>query len=205
MNLSDDLAGLNYTRYHDWQKNHTIHNSQPAISLFFGDAYKGLDAASLNAETLQTLNNKLIILSGMYGLLRPFDLIQPHRLEMGTKLKNIKGNNLYDFWRYDVTNELNMRINKTNTKYVVNLASNEYFKVVDKKQLKADVITPVFKQEKAGKYKTVAIYAKRARGLMTRFIAENNISNPEYLKAFDYDNYTFSEQMSKTNEMVFIR
>jgi len=205
MSLSDDLAGLNYTRYHDWDKNHSLENSQPAISLFFGDAYKGLNAKSLDTKTLQILNEKLINLSGMYGFLKPFDLIQPHRLEMGTKLKNEQGNNLYDFWKTDVTNELNKYINKTKTQFVVNLASNEYFKVVDKKQLKAEIITPIFKEEKVGKYKTIAIFAKRARGLMTRFIAENNISNPEYLKAFDYDNYTFSEEMSKDNEMVFIR
>ncbi len=205
MSISDDLAGLNYTRYHDWQKNHTIKNSQPAINLFFGDAYKGLDAKSLDTKILQILNNKLIILSGMYGLLKPFDLIQAHRLEMGTKLKNERGNNLYDFWRNDVTNELNKYINKTKSEFVVNLASNEYFKLIDKKQLNAKIITPIFKEEKAGKYKTIAIFAKRARGLMTRFIAENNISNPEYLKAFDYDNYTISEEMSKSNEMVFIR
>ena len=205
MSLSDDLAGLNYTRYHDWKKNHNLKNSQPAISLFFGDAYKGLNAKSLDKKSLQVLNKKLIILSGMYGLLKPFDLIQPHRLEMGTKLKNERGNNLYDFWKADVTNELNKYIDKTKTKFVVNLASNEYFKVIDKKQLKAEIITPIFKEEKAGKYKTIAIFAKRARGLMTRFIAENNISNPEYLKAFDYENYTFSEEMSKENEMIFIR
>ena len=205
MNLSDDLAGLNYTRYHDWNRNHTVKNSQTAISLFFGDAYKGLDVASLNNESLQTLNNKLIILSGLYGLLKPFDLIQSHRLEMGTKLSNSKGNNLYEFWKNNVTNELNKKIKKDKAKYIINLASNEYFKVLDKKQLKAEIITPIFKEVKAGKYKTVAIYAKRARGLMTRFIAENNISNPEYLKAFDYENYTFSEEMSKGNEMVFIR
>ncbi len=205
MNLSDDLAGLNYTRYHDWEKNHNSKNSQVAINLFFGDAYKGLDAKSLNKELLQVLNKKLIILSGMYGLLKPFDLIQAHRLEMGTKLKNELGNNLYDFWKTDVTNELNKYIKKTKTEFIVNLASNEYFKVIDKKQILTEIITPIFKEEKAGKYKTIAIYAKRARGLMTRFIVENNISNPEYLKAFDYDNYTFSDEMSKDNEMVFIR
>jgi len=205
MNLSNDLAELNYTRYHNWQKNHNLKNSIPAISLFYGDAYKGLDAKHLDNKTLQILNNKLFILSGMYGLLKPFDLIQPHRLEMGTKLKNEIGKNLYDFWKTNITTELNKFIDKSKIQFVINLASNEYFKVVDKKQLKAKIITPVFKQEKAGKYKTIAIFAKRARGLMTRFIAENNISNPEYLKAFDYENYTFSEEMSKDNDMIFIR
>jgi len=205
MKLSDDLAELNYIRYQEWTKTHTEKNSQAAISLFYGDAYKGIDAKTLDTTSLNTLNNKLIILSGMYGLLKPFDLIQSHRLEMGTKLKNESGNNLYDFWKTDVTTELNKLIKKSKTEYIVNLASNEYFKVIDKKQLQAEIITPIFKEEKAGKYKTIAIYAKRARGLMTRFIAENNINNPEYLKAFDYENYTYSEGMSKANELIFIR
>lgn len=205
MGLSDDLAELNYTRYQDWDIKHNESNSQAAINLFFGDAYKSLDARNLSTETLSVLNEKLIILSGMYGFLKPFDLIQPHRLEMGTKLKNVRGNNLYDFWKQDVTSELNIIISKSDTKYIVNLASNEYFKVIDRKLLKAELITPVFKEEKAGKYKTIAIFAKRARGLMTKFIAENNINKPEYLKAFDYDNYIFSAEMSKAGEMVFIR
>ena len=205
MNLSDDLAELNFVRYHNWKKNHSIKNSQPAINLFFGDAYKGLAAKNLSSDKIINLNKKLMILSGMYGLLKPFDLIQEHRLEMGTKLKNERGNNLYDFWKKEVTSELNKQIKKTKTEYIINLASKEYFKVIDTKQISSQIITPVFKELKAGKYKTIAIFAKRARGLMTRFIVENNISNPEYLQAFDYENYTYSAEMSKKNEMVFIR
>ena len=205
MNLSNDLALLNSNRYLNWKKNHSLENSIPAIKLFYGDAYRGLDAKTLSSESLLNLNDKLLILSGLYGILRPFDLIQEHRLEMGTKLENPYGNNLYKFWQDTVTGFINNVFENDNNKILINLASNEYFKVINKKQLKADIVTPVFKENKDGKYKTIAIHAKRARGLMTRFIVENNIEDIEHLKAFDYENYYFSKEMSSTKEYVFIR
>ncbi len=205
MNLSDDLAELNLNRYLSWDKNHNNQNAVAAINLFYGDAYKGLEAKSLPKEALYKLNEKLLILSGLYGLLHPFDLIQEHRLEMGTRLNNPKGSTLYDFWKNLVTDKINEELSKEKNKTLINLASNEYFKVIDKKKLKHPVITPVFKESKNGQYKTIAIFAKKARGLMTKFIVENNIDNHEHLKAFDYDGYTFSNNLSSENQYVFIR
>ncbi len=205
MSLSNELAELNFVRYHNWDKKHNTTNSQAAINLFFGDAYRGLDAKTLSTENLEKLNETLLILSGLYGVLKPFDLIQDHRLEMGTKLKNTKGNDLYNFWKISVTEHINQIISERNANTIINLASNEYFKVIDKKQIKCEIITPIFKEEKSGKQATVAIFAKRARGLMTRFIVENNITNPEHIKAFDYENYTFSTELSTKNEWNFIR
>jgi len=205
MNLSEDLSELNYNRYQNWDINHNYKNSHPAIDLFFGDAYKALDAKSFNNVELKSLNNKLIILSGLYGLLKPLDLIQEHRLEMGTKLENSLGNNLYDFWKKDVTKQINSILSNKKNPILINLASNEYFKVIDKKKLNYKVLDIDFKEEKNGKYKTIAIFAKQARGLMTRFIIENNIDNIENLKAFDYSGYTFSNSLSTEDKFVFIR
>jgi len=205
MNLSDDLSELNYNRYQNWDINHNYKNSIPAIDLFFGDAYKTLDAKSFNKLELKSLNNKLIILSGLYGLLKPFDLIQEHRLEMGTKLKNNEGNNLYEFWRSDITKQINTILSKDKNPTLINLASNEYFKVIDKKSLNYKLLDIDFKEEKSGKYKTIAIFAKQARGLMSRFIIENNINEIENLKAFDYSGYVFSNSLSTKDKFVFIR
>ena len=140
MNLSDDLSELNFNRYQNWDINHNYNNSKPSIDLFFGDAYKTLDSKSFNKKQLKLLNKKLVILSGLYGMLRPFDLIQEHRLEMGTKLKNEKGNNLYDFWKQSITTELNKILSKDKNPILINLASNEYFKVIDKKKLNYKVL-----------------------------------------------------------------
>ena len=205
MNLSDDLSELNFNRYQNWDKNHNYKNSKPAVDLFFGDAYKTLNAKAFSNKELKLLNKKLIILSGLYGLLKPLDLIQEHRLEMGTKLVNKKANNLYDFWKKNVTEELNKILSKEKNPILINLASNEYFKVIDKKQLKYKVLNIDFKEEKDGKYKTVAIFAKQARGLMTRFIVENNIDNEKELIAFDYSGYAYSKDLSNDDNLVFIR
>jgi len=205
MNLSDDLSTLNFNRYKNWDINHNITNAKAAIDLFFGDAYKTLDAKSFNKAELKLLNNKLLILSGLYGILRPFDLIQEHRLEMGTKLKNNKGNNLYSFWKDDITKQLNKILSENKNPILINLASNEYFKVIDKKKLNYNVVDIDFKQEKSGKYKTIAIYAKQARGLMTRFIIENNIDDIENLTAFDCSGYAYSKSLSTKEKLVFIR
>ena len=205
MKLSDDLSELNFNRYQNWSINHNITNANPSIDLFYGDAYKTLDAKSLSKDELETLNNKLVILSGLYGFLKPFDLIQEHRLEMGTKLQNKKGNNLYEFWRDSITKELNSVLEKEKNPILVNLASNEYFKSVDVKKLKCKLVNVSFKEEKDGKYKTVAIFAKKARGLMTRFIVTNNIDELENLTAFDYDGYVYSKDLSNEKEFVFIR
>ena len=205
MSLSDDLSELNFNRYQNWDLHHNYTNSKPAIDLFFGDAYKTLDAKSFNNKQLKLLNKKLIILSGLYGMLRAFDLIQEHRLEMGTKLKNNNGNTLYDFWRENITNELNRILSKEQNPVIINLASNEYFKVIDKKKLNYKVLNIDFKEEKNGKYKTVAIFAKQARGLMTRFIIENNIDRIQELTAFDYSGYVYSKDLSNDENLVFIR
>ena len=205
MSLSDNLSELNFNRYQNWDKNHNYKNSKPAIDLFFGDAYKTIDAKSFNNKELKLLNKKLIILSGLYGMLRPFDLIQEHRLEMGTKLKNKEGDNLYDFWRNNLTEEFNKILSKEKNPTIINLASNEYFKAINKKQLNYKVLNVDFKEEKNGKYKTVAIFAKQARGLMTRFIVENNIDKINELTAFDYAGYAFSQDLSNEDNLVFIR
>jgi cytoplasmic iron level regulating protein YaaA (DUF328/UPF0246 family) len=205
MGISKDLSELNYKRFQNWDFNHNYTNSKPAIELFYGDAYKSLDAKSLNNKELKLLNEKLFILSGLYGLLRPFDLIQKHRLEMGTKLKNNRGNNLYDFWKEKITSEIKNSLSKDKTPIIINLASNEYFKVINKKKLNYPVIDINFKEEQNGTYKTVAIFAKKARGLMTRFIIENNIDEIEELIAFNYEGYNYSKDLSSKKELVFYR
>ena len=205
MDLSDNLGLLNYSRFQKWETPFNTENSKPAIFLFMGDAYRGLDVKTLSDKEIINLNKKLRILSGLYGLLKPLDLIQPYRLEMKIRLQTFDAKNLYEFWGETITNQLNKEIKTDNTKYVINLASNEYFKVIKPKKIKAQIINPVFKEEKNGKYKIIAINAKRARGLMTRFIVKTNIKNINDLKAFDYENYYFNEQMSNDNNFVFTR
>lgn len=204
MKISDNIAELNYNRYQDFNLSN-VEKLYVAISSFAGEVYNGLDAKTLSNNELEYANNNLRILSGLYGLLRPFDQIQPYRLEMGTKLENPEGKNLYDFWQSLITEKIN---NDFSTQ-IINLASNEYFKAVKFKSLKQDIITPAFFENKNGEYKTIMMYAKKARGLMARYIIKNKIKNWEALKFFNYDNYIFNARLSdldcKNKKLVFTR
>jgi cytoplasmic iron level regulating protein YaaA (DUF328/UPF0246 family) len=203
MHISDKLSELNWRRNQDWQLPFTLQNAKQAVFAFKGDVYIGLDSYSLSEAKIKQLQQKLRILSGQYGLLKPLDLMQPYRLEMGTKLQVGKKNNLYQFWDESVTKALNEEL-KSNEVFV-NLASNEYFKVIKPKLLKVPVITPVFKDYKNGKLKIISFYAKKARGLMVRYIVDNNIEHAEDLKGFNYENYAFDANLSTKNELVFTR
>ncbi|TKG96492.1 peroxide stress protein YaaA [Puteibacter caeruleilacunae] len=205
MHVSTKLAELNFQRYQTWQLPFTSENAKQAVLAFNGEVFNGLDATSLNDDHFTFAQKSLRILSGLYGALRPMDLIQPYRLEMGTKFSIDLHKNLYEFWGDKITEQINQAIDESDSPYLINLASNEYFKSIKAKQIKAPIITPIFKQEKDGAYKTIAIFAKKARGLMTRFIIENGITNPEDLKAFDLDNYYFNNELSKGNNWVFTR
>ena len=204
MSISDKLADLNHSRYQEFEEEHTKKNSRPAIYAFAGDVYTGLEAYTIPTEKLDRLQNTLRILSGFYGILKPLDLIQPYRLEMGTSLSIGRKNNLYEIWQDKITSYLNKEMEAD--ELFVNLASQEYFKTVDTKKLKAEVITPVFKDFKNGKLKIISFYAKKARGSMVRFIVDNEAGTVEDLKGFDYDGYRYSEKESGTeNELVFTR
>ena len=204
MNISDKLADLNYTRYQDFQEDHTKKNSRPAVYAFDGDVYTGLDAYTIPTDKLDRLQDTLRILSGMYGILRPLDLIQPYRLEMGTKLPIERKDNLYEVWKETVTKALNDELE--DDELFINLASNEYFGAVDTKKLKVPVITPVFKDWKNDKLKVISFYAKKARGLMVRYIIDTNAKTIEDIKGFNYEGYSFSEEYTKKkNELVFVR
>jgi cytoplasmic iron level regulating protein YaaA (DUF328/UPF0246 family) len=202
MKLSDNLANLNWERYQKWHKD-IDQTARPAIFTFNGNVYDGLDVKTLPEEKLPELNEKLRILSGLYGILRPFDLIYPYRLEMGTKLSFHGYKNLYEFWRDKVTNYLNQELKDND--FLVNLASQEYFKAIDQKKLKAPVYNIVFKDYKNGELKTISLYAKMARGRMTRFIIQNNINTPEELKLFDMNGYRYDDHLSSDKEFVFTR
>ena len=204
MNVSDKIAELNYNRFKHWEEPSKSDSSKQAIYAFKGDVYSGLDAESILENKFDFLQENLRIISGFYGLLRPFDKILPYRLEMSTKLSNSRGKNLYEFWGNNITNLLNNDIEDKNS-YVVNLASNEYFKSIKKNKLKNEIITPIFKEFKNGTYKTIAIYAKKARGLMSRFIIDNKIQKPENLKAFNLERYSFDNNLSDDYNYVFTR
>jgi cytoplasmic iron level regulating protein YaaA (DUF328/UPF0246 family) len=205
MSLSDSLAGLNVARYQAWRPKFTAKNAKQAVLAFNGDVYDGLDAKTLDADDLTWAQDHLCILSGLYGVLRPLDYMQPYRLEMGTKLPNPGGKDLYQFWGTQITDYLNTRLQRDTTPVIVNLASQEYFKAVDTKALKARVVDCVFEDFKDGKYKIISFYAKRARGLMARFAATRRISLPEQLKGFDLDGYAFDSSASKPERLVFRR
>lgn len=204
MNISDKLAELNYQRYKDFSTPFTKENSRPAVYAYAGDVYTGLDAYSLPVEKLDRLQDTLRILTGMYGLLRPLDLIQPYRLEMGNKLSVNGKKNLYDFWKETITDQLNKELK--DDALFLNLASVEYFKALDEKELKVPVISPVFKDFKNGKLKIIAFYAKKARGSMVRYVLDRNVDNLDGVLGFDYDGYGYSEEYTeKENEPVFVR
>lgn len=205
MTLSDSLAQLNVQRYSEWSTKFTPQNSRPAVLAFNGDVYEGLDANSLSEKDLAWAQDHVAILSGLYGVLRPLDLMQPYRLEMGTKLVNPAGSNLYEYWKQTIAPYLNERLAKDKQPIVVNLASEEYFKSVDLKTLKARVIQCVFQDQKAGSWKVISFFAKRARGLMARYVIENRISSPEKLKGFNLDGYQYAESVSTEDKLVFRR
>ena len=203
MSISSNLGELNWQRNQDWQLPFTLENARQAIFAFKGDVYIGLDAYSMPLDKIEQLQNKLRILSGQYGLLKPLDLIQPYRLEMGTKLKIGRKENLYQYWDTKITDELNSEL--ADNEVFVNLASNEYFKAIKPKLLKEPVITPVFKDYKDGKLKMISFFAKKARGLMVRYIIDNNIEMVEDLKGFNSEGYAFDANLSTENELVFTR
>lgn len=205
MGISDALAVLNVTRYAMWSREFTRANSKQAILAFNGDVYEGLDAGSLNGKQLVYAQSHIRILSGLYGVLRPLDLMQPYRLEMGTRLANPRGKDLYAFWGGLVTEALNKALAAQKHKVLVNLASEEYFKAVKQKQLEAEVVTPVFEDWKGGRYKVISFYAKRARGMMARFAAEKGIAQVEKLKDFDAEGYAFDEKASDERQWIFRR
>jgi cytoplasmic iron level regulating protein YaaA (DUF328/UPF0246 family) len=205
MKISQKLSELNVERYHDWHTPFTVENAKQAVLAFKGDVYTGLDAETLSDDDLNWGQSHLRILSGLYGTLRPLDLMQAYRLEMGIKLENPRGKNLYEFWGEKVTDSLNEQLGASGSKHLVNLASNEYFKSVKKKSINGAVITPDFKDFKNGKYKIISFYAKKARGLMTRWIIENRITSPDQLLKFDVADYRYSEEQSSENNPVFLR
>ncbi len=203
MSISPALALLNFERYQTWDP--SPEKSKQAILAFDGDVYDGLSAKTLPEEILREAQQRVRILSGLYGVLKPLDLIQPHRLEMGTKLKTGRRNDLYAFWKEKTVKEVNQAVQQSGSPVLVNLASNEYFKSIDRKKLKAKIVTAEFRDLKNGKYMMVSFYAKRARGLMTRFILENRITDPEEMKAFDMEGYNFASPLSTSETFVFIR
>ena len=209
MSISDDLAQLNAKRNQDWAWSantpFTGDNAKPAGYLFDGDVYTGLDMYQMDKDTAIYVNEHLGILSGLYGVLKPLDLIQPYRLEMGTKLKNDRGDNLYEFWGEQVTDTINARMADSEDKVLVNLASNEYFKVIKKKALNAQIITPRFEDEKNGQYKVISFYAKKARGLMVKYAADNKLTNAEHLKQFDLAGYYYVDELSDDKTWTFRR
>jgi len=205
MKISDKLATLNANRFAEFSTPFTPDNARQAMYAFNGDVYTGLDAYSLDSETVEYAQKHLRILSGLYGLLRPLDLMQAYRLEMGTKLTNPEGKDLYSFWNDRITYVLNKALEAQGDNVLINLASNEYFKAVQKKSLDGMIITPTFKDCKNGQYKIISFFAKKARGLMARYILENRVEDVEGLKNFDVDGYQFSEEQSSSTELVFLR
>ncbi|CAM3768621.1 peroxide stress protein YaaA [Rheinheimera salexigens] len=205
MHISDKLAGLNVARFEQWQPPFTLENAKAALFMFNGDVYRGLDAANLSKEDIDFAQQHLRILSGLYGVLRPLDLMQAYRLEMGTKLANSAGKDLYAFWDQAVTKDLNKQLASLKGRVLVNLASQEYFKAVKPKLLTADVITPVFKDFKNGKYKIISFYAKKARGLMARYAIQQRVTDAQQLKQFDLEGYQYSQPDSSSSEWVFLR
>ena len=205
MHLSDKLAGLNAARFGSWTPDFTPANAKQALLAFKGDVYTGLDAESLGEDDFSYAQDHLRMLSGLYGLLRPLDLMQPYRLEMGTKLANARGKDLYAFWGTRISEWLNQALAEQGDDVLLNLASNEYFSAVKRSALNARVINVDFKDLKNGQYKIISFYAKKARGMMSRFVIQERISNPEHLKQFDVQGYFFSAEQSKPDHLVFLR
>jgi len=205
MDLSDALSGLNVARYQAWSTRATAKNARQALLAFNGDVYDGLQARSLDADALAWAQDHVCILSGLYGVLRPLDLMQPYRLEMGTALPTPQGKNLYQFWDGQISLYLNTRLRADASPFIVNLASQEYFKVVQSQGLRAPVVECVFQEERNGQFKIISFSAKRARGMMARFAIDHRLTAPEQLRAFDLDGYTWCAAESSPSRMVFRR
>lgn len=205
MNISDTLAELNVERFDTWQVPFPEGQARPSIQAFRGDVYVGLDADTMSMPSIKRAQKHIRILSGLYGVLKPLDNMLPYRLEMGTSLKTKRGKNLYEFWGSRITESLNEELKNFNSPMVVNLASNEYFKAVKPKELEAPLVSPVFKDQKNGEYKVISFFAKKARGLMARYIIENKLTQVEALKSFNYGGYQYNEELSKNNDWVFTR
>jgi hypothetical protein len=205
MGISPAMGELNFQRFHKWHLPFTPQNAKQAIFAFNGMVYLGLDAKTLRPVDLEFLQKNLRILSGLYGVLRPLDLMQPYRVEMGSEIKHRKSKNICEFWRPVITSKIRELLEQSENKLLLNLASNEYFKSIDTRKLKADIVSPEFYEEKNGVLKNIVVYTKKARGLMVRFIVENQITNPSNLQAFDYEGYSFSNNYSKPGKPVFTR
>tara|TARA_Y100001960_G_scaffold46663_1_gene47136 strand:+ start:131 stop:904 length:774 start_codon:yes stop_codon:yes gene_type:complete len=205
MSLSDDLTAVNHQRNRDWSPPFDLTNAKQAILAFRGAAFTGLDADSYSPEDFETAQRSLRILSGLYGVLRPLDLIQAYRLEMGTKLDNPGGKNLYEFWDTSITSLINADLDDHNQRVIVNVASNEYFKSIKRKILDARVVTPVFKEIKDGKLRTIAAFAKPARGMMASYIIKNRLEDADGIKGFNEGGYEFDKSLSTEDEFVFTR
>lgn len=205
MKINAKLAELNVQRYADWHMPFNSGNAKPAVLVFKGEVYNGLKADTFSADDLQYSQNHLRILSGLYGVLRPLDLMQPYRLEMGIKLKTKKGIDLYKYWGDQITEDINHTLKETGQKYLINLASDEYFSAINQQKLDAEVVTPVFKDFKNGVYKFMTVYGKKARGMMARYIIANRIADVEHIKLFDEEGYYFNHQMSEGKTLVFTR
>lgn len=205
MSISAQLAELNYQRYQDWEVEHNNEVARQALLAFKGDVYIGLDAYNFSDEEFNYAQDHLRILSGLYGMLRPMDIIRPYRLEMGTKLPVRRKKNLYEFWGDTQVDLINEALEGHDSKYLINLASNEYFKSVNTKKLNGEIITPEFKDFKNGEYKMISFLAKKARGMMSAYIIKNKIDTPEEIKGFDIDGYGYNERLSEGNKWVFTR
>ena len=205
MSVSEKIAKLNAERFQDWTSELTLANARQAIFAFKGDVYTGLDAYSLSQDDLNFAQDHLRSLSGLYGLLRPLDLMMPYRLEMGIKLANTRGHNLYEFWGDRITDLINQDLQQSGSTLLVNIASDEYYKSVKEAKIQADIIKPVFLDQKNGKYKVISFYAKKARGLMARYIIKNQLKKMDDLKSFNTDGYYFDAESSLKGELVFKR
>lgn len=205
MSISEKLSQLNADRFTCWERDFTTENSRQAVLAFTGDVYQGMELNDWSESNFETAQAKLRILSGLYGVLRPLDLMQAYRLEMGTKLQNARGKNLYEFWGLKVTELLNQDLAESGNELVVNLASNEYFSSVKKKHLAGKLVTPIFKDEKNGKYKIISFYAKKARGMMADYIVRQGIEDVEGLKKFSTAGYSFDAESSTESDLVFLR
>lgn len=205
MGISEKLALLNFNRFQNWEMPITLNNGKQALFAFKGEVYTGIDAGSLSETAVVYAQKHLRILSGLYAVLKPLDLIAAYRLEMGIPLQNKKGHNLYRFWGNTITKEIQSSLQEQGDDIIINLASNEYFKSIDTKKLQATIISPEFRDFKNGKYKIISFFAKKARGKMTRFILDNKIEDPENLKLFDSDGYFYNHELSKPNKPVFSR
>jgi uncharacterized protein len=205
MHISDNLGQLNYERYQTWRTPFTKRNARPAVLAFAGDVYQGMAAREFNAEDFTFAQQHLRILSGLYGLLRPLDLMQPYRLEMGTRLANERGQDLYAFWGETITTTINQQIKKIRASVLINLASHEYFHAIKKEKLSVPIIEPVFKDWKNGEYKIISFFAKKARGLMSAYIVKNRLTASDDLKQFNAAGYEYNQAMSSGNQWVFIR